>query len=90
MKLSLQIRREKKKVGNDSLTKTEWKITFPLVCVRVTPEFLCNIWIKIITQAQVSSGTAGLLAVSKSEMLRTSHCLFLVFFLGTLLPGTAL
>lgn len=81
---------KKKKSWDDSLTKTEWKITFPLVCVRVTPEFLCNIWIKIITQAQVSSGTAGFLAISKSEMLRTSHCLFLVFFLGTLLPGTAL
>lgn len=81
---------EKKKIGDDSLTKTEWKITFPLVFARVTPEFLCNIWIKIITQAQVSLGTAGCLAVAKREMVKTSHCLFLLFFLGTLLPGTAL
>lgn len=47
------------------------------MCVHVTPEFLCNIWIKIITQAQVSSGTAGCLAITKSEMVKNSHCLFL-------------
>lgn len=69
MKLSLQIR--KKKSSYDSLTKTEWKITFLLVCVRLTPEFLCNIWIKIITQAQVSLGTAGSLVTAKNEMVKT-------------------
>lgn len=69
LKLSLQIR--KKKSSYDSLTKTEWKITFLLVCVRLTPEFLCNIWIKIITQAQVSLGTAGSLVTAKNEMVKT-------------------
>lgn len=47
MKLSLQISGRKSLDG--SLTKLEWKITFPLTCGHVTPSFLCNALIQIIT-----------------------------------------
>lgn len=74
-----------KKFGWQSY-KVEWKITFSLTCMHITPSFLYNAFIQIITHRFLWEQQVSLLLQKDGK----DHWLFLILFLGTLLPETAL